>query len=299
VLLGEAFLAVGVMDMRGIKNNIVIKWDDVSYAMEPGVEHADMIQSGIHVKIPLSTTDLDHKNHSFSLTLNLNGSGRLDFLPLGKRTDIRLSSSWNSPSFEGAFLPEEREISQAGFTAHWKVLHLNRNYPQQWTDNRYDISASAFGVNLLLPVNEYQKITRTTKYAILFIALTFLVFYMIEIMGRRRVHAIQYLLVGFALSLFYALLLSLSEHLPFGLAYCIAGAACTLCITGYARGVLRSIRLAALVGGLIGVLYGFLYVVLQQEDYALLMGSVGLFAILAALMYITRRIDWYAMEAGK
>jgi inner membrane protein len=299
VLLGEAFLSIGVTDMRGIKDNISIKWDDISKAMEPGVEHADMLQSGINAKIPLSDTDVKNKIHSFSLALNINGSGQLDFLPLGKRTDIRLSSAWSSPSFEGAFLPEEREISASGFTAHWKILHLNRNYPQQWTGNGYDVGPSAFGVNLLLPVNEYQKIMRTTKYAILFIALTFLAFYMIEIMSQRLVHAIQYLLVGFALCLFYALLLSLSEHLAFGLAYAIAAAACTVCIAGYARAVLHSIRLSALVSGLISVLYGFLYVVLQQEDYALLMGSIGLFIVLAGLMFITRKIDWYALGAGK
>jgi inner membrane protein len=231
--------------------------------------------------------------------VELDGSPQLQFLPLGRITNVELSSAWRDPSFCGAFLPDSHEISEDGFSAHWKVLDLNRSYPQRWQDTAYQTRASAFGVELMFPVDGYHKTSRTTKYAILFIALTFLSLFMTEILTRRRVHPVQYLLVGFALCVFYSLLLALMEHVGFGRAYLVSAAATVLLIGGYTRAVLGGWAMAALIGGIVTAIYAYLYVVLQLEDYALLMGSGGLFVALALVMYLTRRIDWYAVGHEK
>ena len=234
---------------------------------------------------------------AIDLTLNLNGSERIRFVPVGETTQVKLSSSWKSPSFDGAFLPLEREVGASGFTAHWKVLHLNRNFPQAWIGPREKIADAGFGVRLFVAADVYQQSTRTAKYAVLFLVLTFTTFFFSEIINRRRLHPIQYLLIGFALLIFYSLLIALSEHLRFGVAYLVSSVAVIGLITLYARWALGSRRLTALVGGILVVLYGYLYMVLQLEDYALLMGSIGLFAVLASVMVATRRIDWY--EVGR
>jgi len=174
-------------------------------------------------------------------------------------------------------------------------LHLNRNYPQRWLGNRYKLNGSSFGVNLLLPVDEYQKTMRTAKYAIMFIGLTFLSFFMIELLNRKSLHPIQYLLIGFALLVFYTLLLSFSEYMLFKYAYLIAGAGIIFLITAYTKSVLKSNLLTAVIFGLLLILYGYLYIVMQLQDLALLMGSVGLFVILAVVMYLTRKIDWFTI----
>lgn len=184
-------------------------------------------------------------------------------------------------------------MSASGFVASWKVLNLNRNFPQQWlSDQKVGFGDSAFGVDFLLPVDNYQKSTRSVKYAILFIGLTFLTIFFLEMGQSRRVHPFQYALIGLALVIFYTLLVSISEHVPFNSAYLIA-AIMTIGMTGlYARSLFQSGRMALFVSGTLTVLYGFLFVVLQQQDYALLIGSLGLFVILGVVMYTSRKIDW-------
>jgi inner membrane protein len=206
---------------------------------------------------------------------------------------VRLESPWDTPSFSGSFLPREREVRKDGFSASWRVLHLNRNYSQSWKGSKYKVEPSAFGVRFLLAVDEYQKSTRAAKYAVMFIGITFLMYFMMEVLGTRAIHPIQYLLVGLALLVFYTLLLAISEHIPFGYAYLIASAAIIGQITLYSRSVLGRLSLMGIVAGVLVILYGFLYIVLQLEDYALLLGSVGIFAILALVMYLTRKVDWY------
>ena len=229
----------------------------------------------------------------FHIDLALQGSGSLFFTPVGKITEVNLRSAWGDPSFTGAFLPDQKNISPAGFDAQWKVLNLNRNYPQAWAgDTQVDFSSSAFGVDFLLPVDNYQKSIRSVKYAILFIGLTFLVIFFVEMRGTRRVHPFQYALIGLALVIFYTLLVSISEHISFNAAYAVA-ATMTIGLTGlYARALFDSRKMALLVGGTLLLLYGFLFTVLQLQDYALLIGSLGLFAILATVMYFSRQIDW-------
>lgn len=289
ILWDKATLALGIPDLRGLKDQVTIQWGDKNAVFEPGIPVAGVAESGIHVPVALSEAG----PYSFKIDLSLNGSGTLFFTPVGKVTEVKLQSPWADPSFTGAFLPDEKQISANGFEARWKVLNLNRNYPQQWTsEQNINFNESTFGVDFLLPVDNYQKSTRSVKYAILFIGLTFLTIFFIEMGQSRRVHPFQYALIGLALVIFYTLLVSISEHISFNAAYLVS-AIMTIGLTGlYARSLFASTRMALFVSGTLTVLYGFLFVVLQQQDYALLIGSLGLFGILAVVMYVSRRINW-------
>lgn len=291
VLWDKASLVLGIPDLRGLEDQVTLTWDNQPAVFDPGIPVSGLPESGIHV--PVSLGNDEKTSHQFKIELALKGSGTLFFTPVGKVTDVKISSPWSDPSFTGAFLPTSKTISSTGFEATWKVLNLNRNYPQQWTsEQNIGFGDSAFGVDFLLPVDNYQKSTRSVKYAILFIGLTFLTIFFIEMGQSRRVHPFQYALIGLALVIFYTLLVSISEHIPFNAAYLMA-AAMTIGLTAlYARSLFQSNRMALLVSGTLAVLYGFLYVVLQQQDYALLIGSIGLFAILAVVMYVSRRINW-------
>lgn len=293
----RAMFALGISDMTGIKEAITPAFGKVTVSMNPGIENQDVLSSGVSVRLPKGVAS--RSGIPFSISLSLNGSDRIRFAPVGEVTTMKLESDWRSPSFDGAFLPVERKIDDTGFSASWKVLHLNRNYPQAWIGGRKHIADSAFGVRLFVAANVYQQATRTAKYAVLFVVLTFTTFFFSEIIDRRRLHPIQYLLIGFGIIIFYSLLIALSEHIRFGLAYLIGSVAVVGLITAYARTTLDNNRLTVLIGGILAILYGYLYMILQMEDYALLMGSVGLFVSLAVIMYITRRIDWYGTEDGK
>lgn len=292
ILWQEAVFALGISDLKGIRETIVIKWNELDHIANPGIESKDVLFSGISTKLAVQPAT---PGYSFSVGLKLNGSGELQFLPVGKETKVNIAAAWGNPSFVGSFLPVTREVRHDRFNAAWSVLHLNRNYPQQWLGPRQELLASAFGVKLLLPIDEYQKTTRSAKYAIMFIALTFLAFFMIEILNKKILHPIQYLLVGFALLVFYTLLLSISEYLHFNQAYLIASAAVVLLISAYTRGMLQNNLITLIIGGILVLLYGFLFVILQLQDYALLLGSIGLFVILALVMYLTRNIDWFGV----
>ncbi|HKL19941.1 MAG TPA: cell envelope integrity protein CreD [Halalkalibaculum sp.] len=291
----EAFVSVGISDMTGIKDFISVNWDGKDYQANPGIESNDVLKSGISIVPSLEAG----KANQFNFEMNLNGSSALLFSPVGKQTTVQLTSGWPNPSFTGNFLPAEREVSSSGFKATWEVLHLNRNFPQKWTGPKQEVSNSTFGVDLLLPVDEYQKTMRTAKYAIMFISLTFLTFFMMELLGKKLIHPVQYLLIGFALLLFYTLLLSISEYLVFKLAYLLAAAPVILLITVYAYRVLSDKRQAGIIFGVLILLYGYLYILLQLQDYALLMGSIGLFIVLSLVMYLTRNIDWFEIMGSQ
>ncbi|MTI89157.1 MAG: cell envelope integrity protein CreD [Balneolaceae bacterium] len=288
-LVEDAFVSVGISDMTGIKEVVAINWNGEEYAANPGIASNDAVASGISISPDIETG----RAYSFDLELSLNGSSALRFSPVGKQTQVELSSGWPNPSFSGNFLPVDREVSPSGFNAEWKVLHLNRNFPQQWTGPNHEVSTTTFGVDLLLAVDAYQKTMRTAKYAIMFIALTFLTFFMIELLNRKVIHPIQYLLIGFALLIFYTLLLSLSEYIVFGLAYLIASAAIISLITIYSYSMLKDTAKTGMIAGVLIILYGYLYILLQLQDYALLLGSIGLFSVLALVMYLTRNINWF------
>ncbi len=211
-----------------------------------------------------------------------------------------MRSPWPSPGFIGSYLPETREISDKGFTASWRISSLGRSYPSRWTSTETHLAnaeQSAFGVNLFVPIGLYQLTTRATKYAILFIGLTFVGYFLFEVMAGLRLHPLQYLLVGFANTLFYLLLLSLAEHIGFGLAYLTSTLASAGLITGYSISVLGTRTRALLMMAILAILYSFLYLILSAESYAMLAGSIGLWATLGLIMYLTRRINWFDQAA--
>ncbi len=297
ILWDKSFLSFGIPDLRGIEEQIKLHWNSDVQLFNPGVETNDVMASGIHSAVAINKSE-SKKRFSFSFDISLKGSERIFFIPVGKTTDVHISSSWSTPSFDGAFLPGKRDISEKGFSASWKVLHLNRNYPQSWTGKNENLYDSSFGVNLLVPVDGYQKSTRAAKYAILFIVLTFLTFFFVELKNKKSIHPFQYILVGLGLCLFYTLLVSISEYLNYNLAYLIASVMTIGLISLYTVAIFSNKTLSGIVSGILIVLYGFIFTIIQLEDYALLMGSVGLFLILAAVMYYYRKIDWYNMDGN-
>ncbi len=290
-----ASVTMGLSDMRGIAEPVVFGWNGAILTCEPGVSVDNILKSGITVNKVINGPAPELK-YEFDINLALNGSKRLSLTPLGKETSAKVTSTWKNPSFDGAFLPTERNISDQGFSASWKVLELNRNYPQTWIDKKYDIDGSAFGVSLMFPVDNYLLTERSMKYAILFIALTFMTFFFIEIIHKKRVHPVQYILIGFGLILFYLLLLSLSEHIGFNFSYLAASLGIIVMVTGYSSSILKSRKLLLLMTFVLVILYGFLFILLQMEELTLLIGSIALFIILSLVMYLSRKIDWYNLS---
>lgn len=289
VLWNEARLAVGIHGMAGIKEAVQVDWAGEQRRMEPGTQMTALLATGVSTPVALSA---DGKGYNYSIPIKLNGSEYLSFEPVGKATTVSLSSDWNSPSFEGAFLPDQREITKTGFKAQWQVLDLNRPYPQQWSDEGVSFGNSSMALRLIKPVDEYLKNTRSAKYAILVIGLTFLLFFFFEVLRKLFIHPFQYLLVGLALTVFYLLLLSLSEHLGFNIAYFISSGATIMLICGYSFSMLGIKRLVFQLLGMLLAIYGFIFVLLQLEDFALLAGSIGVFVALAVVMYSSRKVDW-------
>lgn len=291
MLWDEAAVSLGISDLKGIKESVSVSYNGKKYAANPGLLSTQALEQGITIRPNIGGKD----KADFTLELDLNGSTMLSFAPVGRETSVSIEAGWGNPSFIGAYLPESREVEQQKFKAAWKILHLNRNYPQVWTGNSYNIKESTFGVKLIPAIDEYQKIMRTAKYAIMFLALTFLAFFMTEVLTRRVIHPIQYVLIGLALVIFYTLLLSLSERFNFNKAYWFSCIATIALITLYTRSVLANKRATVIIFGILTILYGFLFIILQLQDYALLLGSIGLFVILAVVMYVTRNIDWFAI----
>jgi inner membrane protein len=296
ILWGDAFLAMGITDMRGIKNAVACTWNGKQYQFNPSTVTHDVVESGVSAKVPLYELAETDTSFSFSFVLNLNGSKTLHFAPFGKETSISLQSSWSEPSFSGAFLPDKREVNDKGFTSSWNVIHLNRNYPQSWRNTAYTIKESYFGVDLIVPVDHYLKSMRSAKYAILIISLTFIVYFFIELLGKIRVHPFQYILVGLAICIFYSLLLSFSEHMNFDGAYILSGLLVISAISLYSRSIFKKPMPSILLSLILILIYGFIYVIIQLQDYALLVGSIGLFLVLVTIMYLSQKVKWYRTE---
>lgn len=294
ILWQDAVLAIGIAQPQGVTDTVTLHWQDDQFAFDAGVESQDVLVRGMSVRVPLH----GEGPYSYRFDLGLNGSEALNFAPVGKETTVRLASAWTTPSFDGAFLPDNRIVSKDGFTANWHVLDLNRSYPQKWRNEIRGIHESAFGVTLLVPVDQYQKSLRAAKYAILVIVFTFLTFFLVEVHYDERAHPFQYLLIGFALCLFYTLLVALSEQISFDLAYLLSALATIGLIAAYVRSVFQARHLSLVTGGVLGVLYGFVFFVLQLEDYALLAGSIGLLVALALTMFLTRSVNWFATGSG-
>ena len=302
VLWDDAVLTLGITDLRGAKETVSLAWNDCTRRMVPGSK-LDGFASGIHARLGAGAVSATSTAATFSLKLTLNGSTGIRFAPLGEQTRVTLKSAWADPSFAGAFLPAERHVDAGGFEATWKVSYYGRSLPQQWLSQDAaralgptSIAASLFGVDLIDVVDTYRYVERSIKYGILFVVLVFTAFFLFEVLARIRVHPFQYTLVGLALCLFYLALLSLSEVMPFGSAYLIGSAAATLLIAGYSGAVLKRLSRALLVALELVLIYGFLFVILRLQDLSLILGTLGLFAALATVMYVTRNIDWYARD---
>jgi inner membrane protein len=300
VLWEDALVAFAIPDLRGVKETLQLQWGDSRIPLVPGCPLKGFT-SGVHARV--GGLRESRGPIPLQLELTLNGSGGIRFTPLADQNQVKISSPWPDPSFQGAFLPTERKVSAAGFEATWQLAQYGRDYAQQWTDrdsaaglNPNSAAGSLFGVNFLSGIDAYRNIERAIKYGALFFVLVFAAFFLFEILSALKLHPFQYALVGAALCLFYLGLLSLSEFIAFGLAYLAAAAATTLLTGFYCAGVLKSGRRTLIITGLLAGIYGFLYIALQLQDYALLFGTAGLFAMLAVVFYVTRNLDWYARD---
>ncbi len=307
-------LMVAVSDGRGIRHARIQLGDSVA-AILPGTEN-EKYASGFHTVLPEEATS---KPLSATITLELVGTTDLAVAPIGDDTQMQIAANWPHPSFGGRFLPVTRDIGDTGFSANWQISSLattaardffrgqalcagiaDEGTADTYAAGRPDVPGGAsagcietFGVAFIDPVNPYSLSDRAVKYGLLFIGLSFVAVAMVEVLRRLRVHPVQYLLVGLALSMFFLLLLSLSEHLSFALSYLIASTACVALLTFYAGHLLKGWKAGLSFGSAVAALYGGLYLVLQMEQTALVVGSVLLFAVLAAVMTVTRRVDWY------
>ncbi len=294
VLWDRAELWVRVSDARTIQNQAALAWHGVEIPFDPGPGDHGGTGSGIHASLK---GHLAGSSYDFSFPLELNGSLGVFFAPLGRETNVSLASNWPSPSFQGNWLPTEFEVHAEGFNSNWAIASLGRNYPQKWTSQSNftkEMEQSSFGVDLFVPVDVYRMSERSVKYASLFLLLTFLSLWMFEVLAQQPIHSLQYLLVGAAMCIFYLLILSISEHVGFVGTYVLASLAVAGLITAYCAAVLKSAGRALVVGTIVAALYAYLYILLNNEDYALLIGSAGLFLILALVMYLTRKTDWTA-----
>lgn len=288
----KATFIVKTNNIKSIKGSVAIATGGRSIAFEPtAAEERDTVAT-------LETAPLDARSlfasgkSSFKMEVNYAGSGELQMVPIGKVTSVTMASNWAAPSFDGNFLPEQKQITANGFNASWKISSLNRAFPQRFFGALPKLSEFAFAVKFVIPIDEYQQNERAAKYGFLVIGLTFLVFFLIQAVNKINIHIFQYGMIGLALVMFYTLLISITEHSSFRLAYLIAGIAVVAMIGLYSLSILRNGRFTAFITAALSALYGFIYIIIQLENYALLAGSIGLFLILGAVMYFSRKIDW-------
>jgi inner membrane protein len=295
----DAILVMGLSDVSGLKEAASMKLDaarEIAFAPSIGIPGSEA--SGIHVRLAPSSTAATNeplKAFSFATTLAFTGSGQLYFSPAARETRVAMTSDWPSPSFSGAFLPADRNVTDKGFTASWRIPHLARSVPEAWVGNEQGIERLGphmFGVSFYQPVDFYDLVNRSAKYGVLFLAAAFMAVFLLEARQSKRVHWVQYLFTGLALSFFYVLLLSLSEHLGFGLSYGLASAATGGMLAIYVARALHSTKAGLAMAGVFALLYGILYLILRMEDYALLAGAILGFTGLTIIMFATLRIDW-------
>jgi len=292
----RAWLTLGITDTQAINRVSHLNWGkDINNArkidFEPGTKIVKTIANGFHAPMDL-TAEKDQTPYNFSLQMNVNGSKGFYFSPFGKVTDVTIKSDWPHPSFQGSVLPNTRQISQEGFTAYWSIPNLARNYPQLWTLNSetYDINESVAGVNIFESISLYSKITRAIKYGSLFFILTYITFLIFEMSINKRLHIVQYGMIGLALSMFYLTLLSAAEHFGFFKAYLSAASIIVVMVSLYSYSAIRSMPRTSIIALLLTGLYVMLYSVLKLEESALMSGTLLLLLILAVMMYMTRNI---------
>jgi inner membrane protein len=293
-----AFLSVGISDIRGIENDLKLHLNGAELPFAAGsADH--LLANGVHAPLP-NLDSVNGQRLDFAFALKLQGTEQLAVTPVGRETLVLLHSDWPHPSFVGAFLPVQREVSDKGFKATWQTSFFATNFAEALDSCVSDKNCQAFngrkfGVSFVDPVDQYLKTDRAIKYALLFMALTFAGFLLFEVLKRLAVHPLQYGLVGLALALFCLLLLSLSEHLPCATTYAIAAVACVSLLGVYLAAVLHSALRGLGFAAALAALYGMLYGLLRAEDFALLMGSLLVFGLLAGVMLLTRKLDWYGV----
>lgn len=305
----RATILIRTTNLASIKNGVTIKIGAKDYAFEPIYDHQDNDSNYYdNNEMPNEVASLETgfinyqeflTNSSFSFTIQYDGSKRIAIVPIGKTTESQLTSNWANPSFTGNFLPYEKQITSEGFNASWKVLHINRPFSQQSFGTLPNISQYTYDVDFIIPVDEYQQNERATKYGFLVIGLTFLIFFLIQSISKIRIHIFQYSMIGLALILFYTLLISITEHSSFSFAYILSSLMTVGLIALYSISILKSKKFPAFIAASLVALYGFIYVIIQLENYALLVGSIGLFTILAIVMYVSRKVEWSAAEIEK
>jgi inner membrane protein len=304
VLWNEAYVKLNISDTKGLNEEVKLRWNDSILSLSPQINvGGPTTGEGLMAAIPAGIEGL--KTIQFSTILNINGSEQILFTPVGKTTNVKMISKWENPSFTGNTLPQSSpKIKDGGFTAEWKSFSHKRAFAQHWKDlsfttepenkitGEYNLGNAAFGVNLFIPVNGYQKTMRSVKYAILCILLTFAAFFLIDVVHKKSVHPFQYGLIGLALVLFYVLLLSFSEYIGFNIAYSIAAAATIGLIAWFVKSILISGKLSTILSVVLLFVYAYIFTILQLQDYALLIGSIGLFISLAIIMNFSRKIQW-------
>lgn len=301
VMWNDATLILGITDMQGIHEIPKITSGSTSFVSEStastglnnGYGREELRAPGIVV--PFDWKSRDDMVKDFSIELELKGSEQLYFVPIGKTTTVAVAGDWASPSFDGKMLPDTRNVSNKDkkFTATWKVLSFNRPIADQWVNGEQSFTGTDFGVRLHIPADQYQQSMRTAKYEALIILLAFMALFLVEITQKVRIHPFQYILVGAALTIYYTLLLSISEHLGYNVAYAISSAATVLLLALYSMSFFNTKLLVVLFSVVMTFFYVFIFVIIQAEDFSLLIGSIGLFTVVAVVMYFSRNIKWY------
>jgi inner membrane protein len=284
--LKEQLVMMGMTDLRGIEGSVDITLGEKKYSFHSGSSKVDDYNPENSKGTLSETIDIDKSLMDgqtvlpFRLTYRVKGSSSLKVRPYGETTEVKMRSDCPDPSFVGDFLPSEREVTANGFTARWSVSEINRGDPDD----------TSFGVNLLQGVTQYQQTTRSAKYGILVILLVFIAGLAVELVGKKKIDIVQYLVIGLSLVLFYALVLSFSEFMRFPVAYGLAALMTVAALFGYFRGILRD-RSAWLLTALVALAYFLSYILLQMETYALLAGTLVLFVLLVGIMYLTRNLN--------
>ncbi|WP_372794924.1 cell envelope integrity protein CreD [Lutibacter sp.] len=299
ILWDKTTIIIKTSNLKGINNQVIINFNNHKFSFLPKYEENN---NNLSDEVSLNKLETNYLNKEvlpftndsyFTIKFNSSGSKQIRMIPIGKETNLTITSNWKTANFIGNFLPlNSDKISENGFNAIWKVLHINRPFSQEYFKILPNLKEYAFGVNFMIPVDEYQKSERSAKYGFLVISLTFLIFFLIQSISKIIIHPFQYLMIGLALTMFYTLLISISEHSNFLKAYLIAGVSVIILITLYSKSILKTFKFPLFIGASLSALYTFIFVIIQLENYALLVGSLGLFLILSIIMYASRKIDW-------
>jgi len=295
VIWEKASILFRTTNLKGIKNEMAVTINGTSYAFETNFNDSTSRNHLDELETEFLNEEVLKSNFKFNMNVTYDGSKQIQAIPVGKTTTMKMASNWADPGFIGNYAPDDetRSITKDGFKVDWKVLSINRAFSQHYLNKVPSLKQFAFGTKFVVLVDEYQKSERSAKYGFLVIGLTFLIFFLIQTMSKIHIHPFQYLMIGLALVMFYTLLVSISEHSNFLKAYLIAGISVVLLITLYSKSILKNFKFSALIGLSLTALYSFIYVIIQLENYALLVGSIGLFLILATVMYVSRKIDWH------